>query len=682
MSRLILWTLLLALTGCKHSVEMTFDLTGDGNFYANGFPTDLRVTADGHLDLRGFHRMNHPMTRRYVTTIEQQIQGYTLSMPIYLPFTAAFDMTRLPSRDVDFLADDAPVQLVNIDPDSSAYGQRQPISVTQTWQPDRYRPHHLLQILPTLGLNLLPNTRYAVLVNDNMPLHEGGELHQHAVLAQLLNDAPPSTVIAASNLQRAYRMFAPLRNYLAAQSIDPGRIVGATIWTTGDPTAQLFAAANVVAQWPAPAVHGLRRVAQFQDYCVLQGSIEIPGFQRGALPYFYPGNGGDIEWDDSADSENSGAPKVQYWRHAPLMITVPRQPMPNAGFPLLLYNHGTGGTAAEVYQRGAINAAGEQDQQGGPARVAAIHGWASASMGGHLGSEHLQGPLEVDGYIAYNFFNPVAWRGNLQQMALERVILRRGLNALQLDPNLCPDATNAASDPLHFDSDMQAVMGQSLGSYIGGIQAAIDPDPYQALIQSGAGGSWIEFVFGPVDPIPLQQVVEAAALQFTPIEHLDRFHPILMLAEMLVGSANNILYTDHLLRKPTKKPPHILVIEGHGDRQVPENIQRPLLLSLGVEPVGDDVGSSEKDSVFWYLQEQGAQTWAFPVAENRQVEGYGSRTAVVVRYEPDGTPGQDGHHVAFQLDAPKHQYGCLLQNLSEGRAPVIMQGGSEADPCL
>lgn len=146
-----------------------------------------------------------------------------------------------------------------------------------------------------------------------------------------------------------------------------------------------------------------------------------------------------------------------------------------------------------------------------------------------------------------------------------------------------------------------------------------------------------------------------------------------MLAEMLVGSANNILYTDSLLRYPRKDPPNVLVIEGHRDRQVTDNIQRPLLLSLGVDLGGDEPGIGQWDSVLWYLQLGGGRQLPLPVAANRFVEGYGDRTAVVVRYDP----GDD-----VQQDAPKHQYGCFLQNLADGKVPVIVQGGAVNDACL
>ena len=369
------------------------------------------------------------------------------------------------------------------------------------------------------------------------------------------------------------------------------------------------------------------------------------------------------------------------------MVTIPRTPMPSTGFPLLLYNHGTGGDSSEVYTRGQVFADGRQDRTGGPARIVARRGWAAAGMGGHFGSEHFADyhlgiDPELNSYLAYNFLNPVAWRSNLQQMVLEEVLFRRLLNALQIDPALCPDAENDSHNPLHFNTGMEALMGQSLGSYVAGMQAAVDPDPYQGLILSGAGGSWLEFPFGPTDPVPLQYVVELFGLNFSPIEHLDVWHPVLMLTEMLVGSADNILYTDALIRHPRKSPPDILVIEGHRDHQVTDNIQRPLLMSLDVDLAGNDQGATRRDSVLWYLQIDCGQQLGLPAAGNRDVAGYGERTDIVVRYDPGDDVEQDGHYVNFQQDAPKHQYGCFLQNLAQGRVPVIVQSGGENDTCL
>lgn len=664
----IIASLLILLAGCKQTVEMKIDLDNPDNFYTNGFPTDLRTTEEGYIDLSLFPRTSHKLTQLYVAETEARIKGFTTSMPIYLPFSGPLDVKQLPNDDQAYLSPDSPIQLIDVDPLSEDYGRRFPLKVSMTWQEDSYRPKNLLQILPTLGINLKENNTYALIVTNAIPVKENYILKQNPVLQKLLS----KETIGGEVTYKALRVFAPLRDWLYASDYQTDEIIAATVWTTGEPTAQLFKAAEQISQWPAPTAQNIKLLEEFDDYCVVQGHLNVPGFQQGTTPYAYPNYGGDIAWHDN------GAPKVQYHRNTPFVVTIPKQPMPEQGYPLMMYNHGTGGDAVQVYTRGKEDPQGNLDIGGGPARIAASRGWASSGMGGHLSFDHLGILGTLDGYIAYNFLNPVAWLGNMQQMALERVMFRRFLNHLEIPANLCPDAT--ANGHFKFDPDMQVVMGHSLGSYLTGIQTAIDPQPYQGAIWSGAGGSWIEFVFGPTDPIHLQFVAELFALNLSPLEHLDLWHPIPMLAEMLVGGANNILYTEKILRHPNKEPPHVLVIEGHNDHQVPENIQRPLLTSLGVDLGGEDVGSTPADTVFYYMEIGGALQHPFPIGNNKLIDEQ-ERTAIVVRHAEDAETDLDGHYVTFQLDAPKHQYGCFLENLRNGQAPVIVAGHTWNGDC-
>lgn len=664
---------LLIVSGCKPTVEMQFDLarTGQG-FYANGFPTDLRRQPDGHLDLHDFPRQHHGLTRLYVEAIQQDDIGYSTLQPVYLPFTGPLAAERLPTSPEAYLQPDAPIQLIDIDPDSPEVGRRFPLEVAVTARADVYRPAHLLQVLPVLGLNLRPDTQYALIATQALPVAASRALKQADALTRLLGDQSPALAE-----QSAWTLFAPLRDWLQQEGIATQGIVAATVWTTGDPSRPLFRAATQVARWPAPRPASLQKIEETPDYCVVAGRWNVPGFQVGMAPYAYPNYGGDILYDED------GAPYVQYFRDAPFVVTIPRQPMPTEGFPLLMYNHGTGGDSGQVYQRGKTLPNGEMEAGGGPARIAAQRGWAASGMGGHMALEHLGVLGTADGYMAYNFLNPRAMRSNFVQMVLERVLFRRLLNDLRIDPSLCADASLPQGETaIRFSPSMQAVMGQSLGSYTAGMLAAVDPDPLQGAILTGAGGSWIEFVFGPTDPVNLQWLVEGGALQLPLIQHLDLWHPVPMLAEMLMGVADNIHYAETLLRHPRKPAPNVLVIEGYQDHQVPENIQRPLLRALGVDLAGEEVGATAKETVFPAIALGGAQQLGYPVQGNRQVEGQGERTAVVVRYAPDPGTDLDGHYVTFQREEPKHQYGCFLQNLAEGKVPVVLEGSAEGGACL
>jgi len=362
--------------------------------------------------------------------------------------------------------------------------------------------------------------------------------------------------------------------------------------------------------------------------------------------------------------------------------------MPAQGYPLLLYIHGTGGVSTQVYERGPVDAEGHREPGRGPSEIAAERGWGSACMGGHMSEEHLGPLLSLGGYVPYNFFNLQAMRDNFIQMTAEQVLFRRMLSELSLDVSDCAgaDASAGPGGLARFDADLQVVMGQSLGSYLSGLVASVDPRPWQGAILTGAGGSWTEFALGPQDP-PLTALLDLV-LGLPRDEHLDRWHPIIQAATLTIAGGNNIHFLPFLFRLPVpgRPPPHMLVIEGHEDLQVTVGLQRALVAALGVDMVGPDVTEippgvpvGPEGQIIQRIELAGGRQLEPPVSGNRMVEGAGARTAVVVRYPEDGI--QEGHYVAFQREEPKHQYGCFLEDLARGRVPVIVEGVQQGGAC-
>ena len=213
--------------GNGEPLEMKMDLWGDGGyssptmvslndgqFFHNGFPTDLRRSQNsGHIDIGDFPRRSHLFTARYINLVEEGIQqtGYHTVMPIYLPFTGPLDVDQLPAHDADYARADAPVQVVDVDPDSPEYGRRFPLQISITRSVDHYRPGNLLQVVPTLGVTLRNNTTYAAVVTAGAPLPAGYRWRQHPQLAGLLEPDSGTGVP-----DRAYEVFEPLRHFIQA----------------------------------------------------------------------------------------------------------------------------------------------------------------------------------------------------------------------------------------------------------------------------------------------------------------------------------------------------------------------------------------------------------------------------------------------------------------------------------
>ncbi|MFZ5603335.1 MAG: hypothetical protein ACOY7J_12855, partial [Pseudomonadota bacterium] len=189
---------------------------------------------------------------------------------------------------------------------------------------------------------------------------------------------------------------------------------------------------------------------------------------------------------------------------------------------------------------------------------------------------------------------------------------------------------------------------------------------------------WLRFF---TDNFVKAHAIETGMLALPPLEHFDQWHPFMMLLQWLAAAADPTLYAPDILRAPTKTAPHVLAISGQFDRSSSEWVQQVYATALGVDLAGPELGADNKTRILEYMQQFGARQLDYPVANNLEIPGQGMRTAVVVRHFNSGRAGNNGHNVTYDIDPPKHQYGCFLQQLADGRAPVIVEGSVQNGPC-
>jgi len=668
----LLWTALicLLLLGCEPTPPalplpgpaLIFDLTGSGAFFDRPWPASLR-TVDGKPDLSG---LPNPTRRKWIDSLiglgSKETDGFSPTGPIYFLFDGP---VATPSADpLDRLSADSPILLVNIDPKSAEFGKKHLCHVRVTESKDSFRPANLLQILPVPGLGLLEHTRYAAIVRTTLGNPDGAVLAQHADLASMLAGKIPAGARAAEWTAT----LAPLVKALPELGLEADEIAAATVFVTGAPTATVFGHVRAQAKLPAPMlVDALALRDEYPTFYALKGSWLAPVYQAGTPPFIVEGGKMSV---DATGKLIKVRDEV-----APFKLAVPKGKMPAEGFPLYFYIHGTGGVSDQVIDRGKQTFKDETPAKGsGAAMWAAEKGWGASCTGLPLAPERL-GFLSFDGYMAYNFFNPPAMRDNFIQMLLDLVRFRKLVLSLAIDPALCPgtDASASHDGKIRFDPAHVVVSGQSLGSYLAGMLTAT-LGGFEGAILTGAGGSWIEFPFGPTKPVPLQALLE---LLVRPIgtEPIDRFHPLVMLADLGLGPADNIHYAPFILRSPKKGvvPPHVLVIEGHDDIQVPTDLQRALILALGVDMAGSDPGPEKKDKITPVLPWGGQKVLSYPVKANVLLAGHGLRTAIMVRYKQDSFSG-DGHLVTFNLPEPPKQIKHFLETLLKHDTPTVISG--------
>jgi len=117
--------------------------------------------------------------------------------------------------------------------------------------------------------------------------------------------------------------------------LDPARVIAATVFPTGDPFAETLALRDAIAARPAPPLEDLELAEEYDEFCVVTGRVGLPVYQRGPKPYgTYPSGALVVE---------DGAPVIQETDEVVVYLTLPKAPMPEAGFPLVLYANGGGG---------------------------------------------------------------------------------------------------------------------------------------------------------------------------------------------------------------------------------------------------------------------------------------------------------------------------------------------------
>lgn len=680
---LIVPLIALAL-GCNASdQEMVLKISWRDGFFSQGFPTDLR-NDNNHIDVGGFPRPLQIFSLTYTHQIGKVDFGFSPAMPLYMQFGTGLDMAAQVSAlaPVDFADALAPVQVIDIDPDSPDYGTRYPLAIAMTAEADQYRPQNLLQVRP-VGKPLREDTTYAMVVLRGFA-GNAADVEPNAELSALLEGRNPwyvNPLLLLGDAKRARQVYTPLAEFIASNDMVVEDIIGATVWTTGNASRYMNNVVKKAAQWqPANPNSDWTLREETPDYCVLESSWEAPVLQRGAIPYV---TAGTIEFDDQDN------PLVRDTRTAPIILTIPKQVMPATGFPVLHYHHGTGGLATQVFERGLTAADGNQSYLGSPAQVAAQRGWATAAMAGHLGADHQEQLRLLDkvldlipgftlNHTTYNFLNPQAMRDNFAQMLAERAVYRRLVMSLSLDESLCPGA-NSVSGEFHFDTEHQALMGQSLGSMTASASAATDPEGYRGLIATGAGNYGLGLaLFYSIEDTDVGAAIENVYLNVEPgTVTADLFHPVWALAELVLAPANVSLLTSKWLQTPEQATPapHVMVVEGHYDEQVTLPMERPYLVALGADFINEELPVAESSQLLPDLQIAGYQQLFSPVAGNRD-----GRTVGVVRYPEDGI--MSGHHVTFQYPEPQHQYGCFLQDLALDRVPTLIRGESLGADCL
>ncbi len=667
----VLISLLAACGAEKGTQEMILELDNKEDFFAQGFPTDFKRDENNKIDVSAFPDKQSLLPPLYKKVIDRDIEGYAPNIPLYIQFDTGVSnrLVELYDEPLAYANSASSIQLVDVDPASPERGRRFPLRVKFTEAVSSYRPGgHLLQAVPA-GELLKENTTYALVVFNSVMPSIADTLSINPILTQLLLGEDPRSIdssISALSSKKAMTTYAPLREQLIIDNLEVNTVIGAIVWTTGEPSLKLRQVAKYAASLPPSQPETSVVFEEEADgYCVLQSSWRVPVYQKGSVPYLVMGT------DSGLLSVNGeGEPSLQYYRTASFRLALPKTAMPSAGFPMVFFDHGAYGDSKQMVTRGVTLEDGITPHRS-PAHIATLRGWSMASMS----NDSMRNP--------FTFINMTAMRDSFIQMVAEQIVFRRLINELEIDASLCP-GTESDTGTVFFDVSNQVVMGQSQGSMIAMAQGATDPEGYQGIIAGGSGafnlGSVMNIAIGG-DPFIISGNFFEPLFFSVFLNHMlhDQFHPLWLLSQMAVAPADYSIHVSRWLRDPNVEipAPDILIVEGYFDEWLRPWNKTQILIAAGVDLVGPDLTEIPfEDQILPHLRTAGYEQHMTDVTNNR-----GDRTVGVVHYPEDGI--MTGHHAMFQREAPQHQYGCFLESLyRNGEATIVVEGLNYDSPCL
>jgi predicted esterase len=375
---------------------------------------------------------------------------------VYFRFSHAVDPASLPSSLEGSVALDATVFLVPLVEGVTSL-ERHPAVVRFEPRVTEYWPGNTLAIRPADGFPLLPDTLYAAVVTDGVRT-TGGE--------RFGRDVDFEAVMASdASVEELVSIYEPALASLDAMGLDRASIVSLAIFRTQDPTALLATAADWVHDEMTPptlVADAWSTRESTMAYTVLHGRYAgAPTFQEGENPYRSEGGGIRLDAD--------GRPFVMGTFEARFALAVPSSPMPEAGYPIVLYGHGTGGNFRSFLE----------DQT---AALLAEQGIASMGIDAPIHGE--RNPT-TDDTLFFNILNPDAVRCNPIQGALDHAV-----QSVVAESLVVPRASlERDGREIHFDPSRLYYVGHSQGALVGPLFFGVDDTPRAALFS--AGGSLI-----------------------------------------------------------------------------------------------------------------------------------------------------------------------------------------------
>lgn len=548
-------SLLAACTGASNGPRALID--GEG-FFGAPFPSDGR-TVDGSPDMQGFPGQGeYDLLDTYVADIATR-QGFGTNAPIWIPFDGALSLDALPDP-AGSVDDDSPILLVDIDDRSPSRGSLTPVQWSWTEEGSSFESENVLTVRPLWGAPLHPERTWALVVRTSIARPARGF----------------SEVWQADHPDHA--RYQPLQEVLFALGIPLEEVAVATVFTTQDPLEEVrVTAAAARERIELPRLdQRLRYVGESTAFTAYEGFLWLPIWQHGEKPYLQEGGG--------LRRDEDGRAELATWERVAFRLSIPKddEGVGEAGWPVVIHGHGTGGDASSHMGGDMLS----------PANVLGRRGIAGFAISLPLHGD--RGTGTDPSIISFNFFNPAAARGNFQQAALDLIYQVDLLSSVDHTFTL-EDEEGVEVGTARLDRSRLGYLGHSHGGLVGAMAGPWLGEGLRGAVLSGAGGGLsLSIELRKQGGLDIQGLI-ATTFDLAGPESVTADHPLIGMVQLLAEPVDPLNYAPYWHRRQPwweNDPLPVLMTTGLLDDYTP-SITSQLLAASGGLPILDPVSESQ-----------------------------------------------------------------------------------------
>ena len=595
------------------------------DFFRLPYPNDIRVTAQKTLDLTGFADpgrsiLGFDIVKLYNDALSASFDGFSIFTPTVFRFNADVHFPSVGDAihyvDLDTGRDLGAQFLYNSEATKLSCGFY--LSFSPNTTPSVLPPGHTFAVYLTTALTSESSQTAATADPD---------------LVATLGATKPGD----ADLGHAWDTYAKLRAYLTTNNIAATTIVNAAVFTTADPAAHMQHVAAAVASEPSPPVlsslfqcggagtdacddgTAARKCGtDSADFVEIHGKMAMPIYQNGTEPY---------ETAGGALNETAGVVTKVRSEDVCFAMTLPKTTLPTAGWPLVVYGHGTGGSFREVITSGISDTLAKKG--------IATFSFDAFGHGARRGTSK-----QAPSVLVFNVANPPAARDGWLQGGADV------LTALKLPRSATPSGWTGPT--LKFDKVVY--FGHSQGATAGELALPFTEDTH-AIVLSGAGAGLTNSLIGKRSPSNVQAELQLVFNDF--VQNSD--YPVFLIWQNYFDRSDPLSTNPLLIQNPPtgKTAKNVFMTMAQSDTFAPE-------VTLEINAAGLGVGKAPP-VLFDFGTPGGTATR--PVSKN-----FDGVFAAAFQYAPSG---YDGHFVAQQnADAVKDWTAFITLYFASGTPSV------------